>query len=328
MNSFLSESSWEKDEEVLKCNDCYVEFGSLCWRHHCRVCGKIFCDTCSDYYTIIPPEEVSDGCPGGHYQADEPQRCCRSCRDRITGLTRYRDEDQEVRRIHCVNCLEFLPSEPSRLYVIKLPEHLPFRHPQLIPVCLDERVMHIALPAGVRPGDSIYVRGNLPIITADATSVTLAPAAAVAATTGSSSRSGSSSSSYCGGNNNTNNSNDNNNSSNQQALHQAYQYQSMGVNDSSRNTQVSIVNDNSQLPAAQEYDNNPAGIISYNSNNSSNNHTSSNNHGNDLSISSQPPPPPVVVSPLDEFIECHVCTFHNQLNWTRCAMCSEELYSS
>jgi len=38
---------WERDASVTHCSGCSAEFGTFKWKHHCRVCGKIFCDSCT-----------------------------------------------------------------------------------------------------------------------------------------------------------------------------------------------------------------------------------------------------------------------------------------
>jgi hypothetical protein len=40
---------WMADEKVNKCLRCSIEFGWFTRKHHCRECGNIFCDTCSQY---------------------------------------------------------------------------------------------------------------------------------------------------------------------------------------------------------------------------------------------------------------------------------------
>ena len=39
---------WQPDNTAIKCSstDCFLEFGVINRKHHCRNCGKIFCDEC------------------------------------------------------------------------------------------------------------------------------------------------------------------------------------------------------------------------------------------------------------------------------------------
>jgi len=58
---------WVKDEFVLRCTACEADFSALSKRrHHCRDCGEVFCDTCTQKRLQLP----------GY---DSPQRICESC---------------------------------------------------------------------------------------------------------------------------------------------------------------------------------------------------------------------------------------------------------
>ena len=39
---------WVPDREVPACLNCGKSFGLLTRRHHCRLCGGIMCDKCSE----------------------------------------------------------------------------------------------------------------------------------------------------------------------------------------------------------------------------------------------------------------------------------------
>jgi len=40
---------WIPDNKVRKCFNCNIEFGLLYRKHHCRICGRIFCNSCSQW---------------------------------------------------------------------------------------------------------------------------------------------------------------------------------------------------------------------------------------------------------------------------------------
>ncbi|EQC34983.1 hypothetical protein SDRG_07779 [Saprolegnia diclina VS20] len=62
---------WVPDDFSDDCMDCGKRFGfPQPRRHHCRVCGKLFCRECVMNKMCIPP---SFG------YGDKPQRCCKSC---------------------------------------------------------------------------------------------------------------------------------------------------------------------------------------------------------------------------------------------------------
>jgi len=49
MGNSIERPDWQKDEEVEHCTACTTEFGALTRKHHCRSCGRIFCNTCSSH---------------------------------------------------------------------------------------------------------------------------------------------------------------------------------------------------------------------------------------------------------------------------------------
>ena len=38
---------WQSDKDVSECTCCKTEFGTFTRRHHCRMCGRVFCDECT-----------------------------------------------------------------------------------------------------------------------------------------------------------------------------------------------------------------------------------------------------------------------------------------
>ncbi|CAG9829371.1 unnamed protein product [Diabrotica balteata] len=60
------EGSWAKDHTAAKCKACTKEFNLTRRRHHCRNCGEIFCNACSDNTMPLPssakPVRVCDDC--------------------------------------------------------------------------------------------------------------------------------------------------------------------------------------------------------------------------------------------------------------------------
>ncbi|KDO32560.1 hypothetical protein SPRG_03035 [Saprolegnia parasitica CBS 223.65] len=47
-------SSWVQDDAVYACFKCHTEFTLLIRKHHCRACGRIFCNVCSNQRLVIP----------------------------------------------------------------------------------------------------------------------------------------------------------------------------------------------------------------------------------------------------------------------------------
>ena len=63
---------WEADADIIHCHGCKVKFDPKDDRyrtkHHCRACGKGFCDACSSFQELVPER-------GWNY----PVRVCKSC---------------------------------------------------------------------------------------------------------------------------------------------------------------------------------------------------------------------------------------------------------
>ena len=61
---------WIPDSEVNNCNNCGKDFTFFERKHHCRVCGKIFCNTCIlTYYEIT------------YFDVEGELKCCSHCKE-------------------------------------------------------------------------------------------------------------------------------------------------------------------------------------------------------------------------------------------------------
>ena len=58
-------SPWEYNALQDRCLTCREDFHPLNRRHHCRLCGKIFCHKCSDQRALIPPSSIVLSPEGG-----------------------------------------------------------------------------------------------------------------------------------------------------------------------------------------------------------------------------------------------------------------------
>ncbi|XP_060104885.1 FYVE and coiled-coil domain-containing protein 1 [Heteronotia binoei] len=61
-----AEQRWLGDAEVSCCQDCQKDFGWMNRRHHCRLCGRIFCYYCCNHYALSK-------------HTGKKERCCRAC---------------------------------------------------------------------------------------------------------------------------------------------------------------------------------------------------------------------------------------------------------
>eukprot|EP00536_Pseudo-nitzschia_multiseries_P007121 jgi/Psemu1/255964/estExt_Genewise1Plus.C_1630015 len=65
---------WEFDAEQKHCSGCHQDFHAFNRRHHCRLCGKIFCHNCSDQRTLVPPSAIVLTPSKGGKKARPPSR--------------------------------------------------------------------------------------------------------------------------------------------------------------------------------------------------------------------------------------------------------------
>eukprot|EP01100_Stratorugosa_tubuloviscum_P010245 TRINITY_DN4375_c0_g1_i1.p1 TRINITY_DN4375_c0_g1~~TRINITY_DN4375_c0_g1_i1.p1 ORF type:complete len:1161 (+),score=613.34 TRINITY_DN4375_c0_g1_i1:148-3630(+) len=66
---FVNEEHYIADDSVKACTNCKSSFGIFSRKHHCRLCGLIFCDKCTankvvlpDMYGFVGPQRVCDRC--------------------------------------------------------------------------------------------------------------------------------------------------------------------------------------------------------------------------------------------------------------------------
>lgn len=51
-------SPWEFDDAQRGCSTCREDFNPINRRHHCRLCGKIYCGNCTQQRALIPPSSI------------------------------------------------------------------------------------------------------------------------------------------------------------------------------------------------------------------------------------------------------------------------------
>lgn len=61
-----AEERWLGDTEASHCHDCKREFSWMVRRHHCRICGRVFCYYCCNNYVLTK-------------HSGKKERCCRVC---------------------------------------------------------------------------------------------------------------------------------------------------------------------------------------------------------------------------------------------------------
>lgn len=96
-------NSWMRDADAKTCSNatCNKAFGVMTRRHHCRLCGKVFCDACSSQTISIKTPLADSGRLAGTHAK---QRVCASCfaKDEMRSL----DLDQAAAdKVDSINCI-------------------------------------------------------------------------------------------------------------------------------------------------------------------------------------------------------------------------------
>ncbi|KAH8106102.1 hypothetical protein BXZ70DRAFT_886506 [Cristinia sonorae] len=79
-------AQWERDETVTQCRECRRRF-TFINRRHCRRCGRIFCDRCSSYRTLLDPSDVVvDPAYPEVSQRPAQHRVCQGCYEEVTAI--------------------------------------------------------------------------------------------------------------------------------------------------------------------------------------------------------------------------------------------------
>lgn len=68
-------STWSEDANVMHCRECGAPFSLLLRRHHCRMCGGIFCYACSNNWVMTA-------------FSNRPVRVCKACNE-VAAQTRF-----------------------------------------------------------------------------------------------------------------------------------------------------------------------------------------------------------------------------------------------
>ncbi|EJD52194.1 hypothetical protein AURDEDRAFT_181710 [Auricularia subglabra TFB-10046 SS5] len=93
----LSREYWMDDEKVKECSDCKGVFSTWRRKHHCRLCGQIFCGRCAS--NIIK---------GSRFGADSMIRVCNLCMEKIE----HADADDDDDRRSIVSSFSFSAPSP------------------------------------------------------------------------------------------------------------------------------------------------------------------------------------------------------------------------
>ena len=79
-----SRTHWVPDKDAVACSSCESRFSTLRRRHHCRLCGDVFCAACTQSRIVL------------HVGSSLPVRVCSACRD-AAEVSKREAEEKEVK---------------------------------------------------------------------------------------------------------------------------------------------------------------------------------------------------------------------------------------
>ena len=86
----ISPAIWIPSKNITKCYSCPQRFGMFVRKHHCRVCGRIFCSYCSNNWGIVPSLVNITTPPEGEFSilnywntTSDEKRMCITCKNKI-----------------------------------------------------------------------------------------------------------------------------------------------------------------------------------------------------------------------------------------------------
>ncbi|GET89505.1 FYVE zinc finger, putative [Leishmania tarentolae] len=93
------------DDNAAECGQCGTAFSFFLRRHHCRLCGDVFCDSCTQHRASLPPTVTGDTAPSAKSEpgsssvsgaSGQQLRVCDACffrlsQRRMIALRRYAD---------------------------------------------------------------------------------------------------------------------------------------------------------------------------------------------------------------------------------------------
>lgn len=92
----INKLSWQADKDVSQCNKCSSEFTDTNRRHHCRACGKIYCDDCSPFVGV--PLGISLGDTSGPVDDSSHFRVCEACVRKHVTLHKIEMHKEQVKQ--------------------------------------------------------------------------------------------------------------------------------------------------------------------------------------------------------------------------------------
>ena len=84
-------SIWIPDNHVSSCYNCNTTFSMLNRKHHCRICGRIFCKSCIEWYSDILPSYVLYAQNFNFTYDEKYKKMCEECCNKVSEMTTFKN---------------------------------------------------------------------------------------------------------------------------------------------------------------------------------------------------------------------------------------------
>lgn len=117
-NSLRNQNIWIDDNSVSSCHNCKDDFSLFNRRHHCRLCGKIFCYQCCNYNVrtnlkdeLINIEDYLDECLNNNLKLKHKKKLCFQCNKILLNISQISQY---------IKIIQLLPLNLSNIYKLVL----------------------------------------------------------------------------------------------------------------------------------------------------------------------------------------------------------------
>jgi hypothetical protein len=99
------ETHWESNDQALNCRRCHKWFTFLVRRHHCRKCGQIICNSCSQHRVYLPPSHIIHQPNSNLFElSSKPQRICDVCIQDVENSDIIKRNKRASKMMECPVC--------------------------------------------------------------------------------------------------------------------------------------------------------------------------------------------------------------------------------
>jgi hypothetical protein len=116
---------WISDNSVNECYECQILFSLFNRKHHCRICGRIFCYKCCVYSDIFNDHIQIKSMSSFNTQSSQQQRVCKKCNNESNNIHHNRGiltllSHLDITTINNIRFLNKSFNESSKIYFLLL----------------------------------------------------------------------------------------------------------------------------------------------------------------------------------------------------------------